>query len=218
MVVPARNEEARIEACLVSIRCAAERVAVPVTVTVVLDDCTDRTAARIPPGVRAVPVRHRNAGAARRAGFLGVPRTPGTWCATTDADSLVPATWFEGMAESAWAGHHVRAGTVVVTDWSGREPGLGERHGAGYRHQLGHRHIHGANLALSAAAYHAVGGFRPLVEHEDVDLVTRCLADGWTVDWSASTPVATSARRDNRVLGGFGGHLSRLEEELTSDR
>lgn len=214
VVVPARNEEESIGACLAALQGAAGRVAVPVSVTVVLDDCTDRTAVRIPPGVRTVEVRHRSAGAARRSGFLEAPRRPGVWYATTDADSVVPATWFEGILASAWSGHDVRAGTIVVTDWAGRDLRVRAEHTEHYRQVSGHRHIHGANLALSAAAYHAVGGFRALPEHEDVDIVTRCQAAGWTVDWSASTPVSTSVRAHNRAPGGFAGHLARLEEGL----
>lgn len=215
MVVPARNEEDLIGACLASLQHAADQVSVPVTVTVVLDDCADATAVRIPSWVRTVEVCHRSAGAARRSGFLVAPRRRGVWYATTDADSLVPPTWFEGMLTSAWAGHDVRAGTIVVTDWTDLDPRVRARHAADYRQTAGHRHIHGANLALSAAAYHGVGGFRDLAEHEDVDLVTRCQAAGWTVDWSATTPVSTSARANNRVPAGFGGHLTRLAEGLT---
>ncbi|WP_432560051.1 glycosyltransferase [Granulicoccus sp. GXG6511] len=215
VVVPARNEEQLIGACLASLRRAMDRVFVPVTVTVVLDDCTDATAARIPSWVRAVEVRHRSAGAARRAGFEAAPTGPGVWYATTDADSIVPPDWFAGIITSAAYGHDVRAGTIVVADWLGRDPRVGGRHDDAYRQGAGHRHIHGANLAVSAEAYHAVGGFRALREHEDVDLVARCLAAGRSVDWAATTPVITSARRDNRVPGGFGGHLTRLEEELT---
>ncbi|HHV20655.1 MAG TPA: glycosyltransferase family 2 protein [Propionibacterium sp.] len=215
-VVPARNEEELIGACLDSLRRAMDRVSVPVAVTVVLDDCTDATAARIPSWVRAVVVRHRSAGAARRAGFRDAPAGSGVWYATTDADSLVPPTWFEGIQASAEAGHDVRAGTVVVADRLDRDADVISRHDAAYRQGADHRHIHGANLALSADSYHAIGGFRALPEHEDVDLIARCLAGGRSVDWSATTPVATSARRDNRVSAGFGGHLTRLEEEFTS--
>lgn len=216
VVVPARNEEESIEACLESIRLAATRVTTPVTVTVVLDDCTDCTADRIPVGVRSAVVRHRSAGAARRTGFWCSPRGQGVWYATTDADSLVPLQWFDGVLESASAGHAVRAGTILVADWTGREAGVRLLHDERYRVHADHGHIHGANLAIRADAYHAVGGFGGLAQHEDVELVRRLLAARFSVDWSSSTPVATSARRNNRVPGGFGGYLARLEEGLTT--
>lgn len=216
VVVPAHDEEDLIGACLASIEVAAARVTVPVVTTVVLDACTDHTADRIPSGVRSVEVLHRNAGAARWSGLLGAPVGPGIWYATTDADSLVPPSWFEGILASARAGHDVVAGTIVVDDWEHRDPRLRPLHDAGYRQEAGHRHIHGANLALASTVYQAVGGFRALPEHEDVDLVTRCGEAGYRIDWSGQPPVITSARRTNRAPGGFAGFLNRLEEDLTS--
>ena len=211
--MPAHNEEEHIVGSLDAVLRAAPGAGVPVTVTVVLDDCTDRTADRIPVGVRSVAVSHRSAGAARRAGLLGAPAGPGVWYATTDADSFVPGNWLSAMVASARE-HDLVAGTIRVADWSGRDDRVRRWHDDGYRTRPGHGHIHGANLAVSAAAYHAVGGFRPLSEHEDVDLVSRCLAAGFVVDWSDSAPVITSARHHNRVGGGFGGLLNRFEEGL----
>ncbi|WP_425307871.1 glycosyltransferase [Ammonicoccus fulvus] len=214
VVVPAHNEEEHIAASLEAILRSARAAGVPFTVTVVLDDCTDRTADRIPTGVRSVVVSERSAGAARRAGMLGAPAGRGVWYATTDADSLVPVHWLSTIIASADE-HDVVAGTIRVADWAGRDDRVRQHHDHGYRARAGHGHIHGANLAVSAAAYHHVGGFRPMPEHEDVDLVSRCLAAGLVVDWSDSAPVITSARRFNRVGGGFGGLLNRLEEGLT---
>lgn len=215
VVVPAHNEEDLVGASIDSILAAADQVDVPVEITVVLDGCTDRTARRIPAGVRTLAVDHRSAGAARRTGLRDAGTEPGAWYATTDADSVVPPHWLTDLTRSA-ADHDLRAGTIRVENWAGRDDRVRRWHDADYRDRPGHGHVHGANLAVSAAAYRCVGGFRPLVVHEDVDLVTRCREAGFVVDWSATAPVITSARRRNRVGGGFGGLLNRVEEGLNS--
>jgi glycosyltransferase involved in cell wall biosynthesis len=95
VVVPAHNERERLSACLASVAAAADQVAVPVTVVVVLDACSDRSEDAIPRSVRALSVSGRNVGAARAAGFAAAAPRPDarTWLATTDADSVVPTTW-----------------------------------------------------------------------------------------------------------------------------
>ena len=76
MVVPAHNERERLPACLASVAAAADQVAVPVTVVVVLDACTDRSEDAIARPVRALSVSGRNVGAARAAGFAAAaPRS-----------------------------------------------------------------------------------------------------------------------------------------------
>ena len=88
VVVPAHNERERLPGCLASVAAAADQVAVPVTVVVVLDACTDRCEDAIARPVRAMSVSGRNVGAARAAGFAAAaPRSDTrTWLATTDAD------------------------------------------------------------------------------------------------------------------------------------
>ena len=100
VVVPAHNERDRLPACLASVAAAADQVAVPVTVVVVLDACTDRSEDAIARPVRALSVSGRNVGAARAAGFAAAaPRSDArTWLATTDADSVVPTTWLADQA------------------------------------------------------------------------------------------------------------------------
>ena len=100
MGVPAHNERERLPACLASVAAAADQVAVPVTVVVVLDACRDRSEDVISGAVRTVNVAARNVGAARAAGFAAAaPRSDTrTWLATTDADSVVPTTWLADQA------------------------------------------------------------------------------------------------------------------------
>jgi hypothetical protein len=57
-----------------------------------------------------------------------------------------------------------------------------------------HEHVRGANMGFSARAYWRVGGFRPLSSGEDVDLVERFEAAGYTIHSDAESSVITSAR------------------------
>ena len=102
------------------------------------------------------------------------------------------------------------AGTIHVRDWSHRPDGVRDLHDRAYTHADGHGHVHGANLGVRGSAYAAVGGFRPLPESEDVDLVARLDAAGATVVWAADCPVVTSSRVSRRTGGGFSGHLDSL--------
>ena len=81
VVVPAHNERDRLPDCLTSIAAAGREVAVPVTVMVVLDGCTDGTEDVIPSGVHTINIAAKNVGAARAAGFRKAAPTAdsGTW-------------------------------------------------------------------------------------------------------------------------------------------
>lgn len=214
VVVPAHDEQDWLGGCLTALEAAAAQVDVPVHVVVVLDACDDGTADVVPPGTATVEVAHRNVGAARAAGFAAARRGAGSWFATTDADSRVPADWLVRQLEAA-QDHDVYAGTVRVADWAGRAPGTAAAHGAAYSSADGHRHAHGANLGISAAAYDALGGFAPLAVHEDADLLARARGAGLRIAWVGGSPVTTSARVSHRTPGGFSATLDRLDADAT---
>ena len=81
VVVPAHDERDRIAACVDSVIASAQFTGLPATVRVILDACTDDTAAMVPAGCGEVGVvkrivDHRNVGAARAAGTAaGASRT-----------------------------------------------------------------------------------------------------------------------------------------------
>ncbi|OLR92969.1 glycosyltransferase [Actinokineospora bangkokensis] len=210
VVVPAHDEAAELPTCLAALAVAAGRSPLPVRVTVVADACTDATA-RIArsAGARVLEVDVRNVGAARAVGFAGVDRAD-LWFATTDADSRVPASWF---ADQLAADADAVAGAVDVLDWSEWPPHLPHHYRALYSREEGH--VHGANLGVSSWAYRTVGGFTALTDGEDVDLVDRLRARGFTVTHPATAPVVTSARRTGRCHAGFSDHLRGLEAEVT---
>lgn len=221
LVVPARNEEKLLPACLRSIAVALERIDLPSTLVLVLDRCTDRTAElaeRFRDGhayVRVVRADEPGVGAARAAGvaaLLAEHEPARLWIATSDADSEVPPDWLVRQLGYAEAGADAVLGTVAVTDWSEQSASVRLRYLAGYRAQLGHPHLHGANLSFSARAYLAAGGFQSVPNDEDVGLVARLESSGAAIVRAADLPVVTSARRDGRAPAGFAGHLDTLTE------
>jgi glycosyltransferase involved in cell wall biosynthesis len=232
VIVPAHDEQDLLPACLASVRRAAQALrGVPVHLVVVADDCRDRTV-RVARrgGASVVSIDARSAGAARAAGAREVlrrtePLDPANvWLATTDADTLVPASWLRQQVRHASQGWDAIVGTIRVADWSGYPPGTralfreryegvegvegvkGVEGGAGQ-----HGHVHGANLGFRASAYLRAGGFPELPTAEDHALVAALTAGGSRVLRTRGLPVVTSARRVSRAPHGFSHYLARLE-------
>ncbi|HEY2795108.1 MAG TPA: hypothetical protein VGJ28_22295, partial [Micromonosporaceae bacterium] len=67
----------------------------------------------------------------------------------------------------------------------------------------GHRHMHGANLGLSAWAYHRLRGFPAFPIGEDRALVSAAEDAGRRVAYTTKHPVGTSGRKNARAAGGF---------------
>ena len=207
VIIPARDEEERIGACLAAVLRAARRSPVPVSVTVVADGCRDRTVAvaRSFRGVRVIETDASNVGEGRRIGALGLD-SPTTWLLSTDADSVVPGNWISTHVALANDGWDVVLGSVrpefselsdLQFDAWHRVHGLGDRDG--------HVSVHGANLGVRASAYAAVGGYRPMPEHEDQDLADRLTI--YRVVPTDRCPVTTSGRSVGRTPGGYARYL-----------
>ncbi len=220
VVVPAKNEAGFVLRCLDALAVAAAAVAVPVAVAVVLDDCTDDTPALVAGAAAGLgldlhtrEIRASSVGTARQLGMaaclarLGVA---GTWLATTDADSVVPADWLTRQLRYAQAGANVVAGTVGVEDWSERPSGVCRLAESAYRNP-DRRHVHGANLGVRAESYLSVGGFPAVDRDEDVGLVAALAQAGEPIVWAEDLAVTTSSRRVARAPAGFATYLDRLE-------
>ncbi|GLZ43748.1 glycosyltransferase [Actinokineospora sp. NBRC 105648] len=213
IVVPAHDEELLLPACLDALATALSEVDLPVSITVVADACSDRTAAIARAhGVRVLEIAARNVGIARATGFTAAlaDGADGLWLATTDADSQVPRRWLADQLTAAADGVDVVAGTVTVDSWAARPPWLPAVYTALYATDA--RHVHGANLAFTATAYQSVAGFAPLACGEDnhlVDLMRHAHLRVWHTDHD---PVVTSARPSTRCTGGFATHLAELTE------
>jgi hypothetical protein len=218
VVVPARNEETLLPACLSALRRAARQVSIPVRVLVAADSCTDRTAevARAY-GARVIRVRARSVGAARAAGMTELLRlTAGSdpaavWLATTDADTVVPPHWLRRQVSHAGQGWDVVLGTVTVADWSEHPPDAPAVFAARYESgDRPHAHVHGANIGIRASAYRAAGGFRPLRTAEDHALLAAAAAAGCSVLPAGDVTVETSGRKHARAPHGFSHLLGTL--------
>ena len=218
IVVPARNEQDSLGACLSALRSAAavarSSAGVRVHTVVVLDRCTDRTAEiASAAGIQTIRSRHGRVGTARRLGVAalldGRDADP-WWIASTDADSLVPRHWLTSQLELAAAGADLVLGTVLPV-------GLSRAHERAWRgrHDLsdGHGHVFGANLGIRADRYIEVGGFLDLATGEDVALAEVVRRAGGSVRASGGHPVLTSGRLRGRAPSGFSDYLCALESE-----
>ncbi|PRC49734.1 glycosyl transferase, partial [Mycobacterium sp. ITM-2017-0098] len=110
-----------------------------VTTIVVLDssdDGSDVLAGEFGPDVHFIAVDAGNVGAARAAGFeyartlRGEDEMARTWCATTDADSVVDADWLVRMID---ADADMVLGVVRVPKWRNFSPDVARRYLRGYR-------------------------------------------------------------------------------------
>jgi glycosyltransferase involved in cell wall biosynthesis len=224
VVIPARNEEELVGACLRAVARAVAHThtvlgerAPLIRVEFVADHCTDSTAvvARGFDGVRVLeratgaPVG--NVGAARAAGVTaGLDQIAGprdrVWLAHTDADSRVPENWIVEQLAMAADGADLMVGTVRP-DFADLSPSQVMRWNATHFPGQPNGHVHGANLGIRADLYLAAGGFLPQSEHEDVDLARRALLAGARSVPTDCCEVITSGRSVGRTPGGYAAFL-----------
>jgi len=234
VIIPAYNEQDGIDRCLQAVLRSADHPMlkdVAVRIVAVLDSCSDGTSDAVEQVMRRLPqdrdielvaveVGHTNVGLARADGcatalglLVGIDIAD-AWLATTDADSVVPANWLAHQVRIQRAGMHAWAGTVKVSDWTGHQPEVIRRYSRLYRQDDlpggRHRHAHGANLGISAHAYHRCDGFSGVACGEDRALLQELQEAGLPVLATSAVPVVTSARRDARASGGFGDTLRQL--------
>ena len=230
VVIPARNEEQRLPAALAALQRARQALALAgpdapdVAVWVVADRCTDRTEhiAQAWPDVSVIRSDHGNVGAARAAGVTHALRSMADaelahlWIAGTDADSQVPPDWLISQVRHARNGTDLLLGTVRP-DPAEMTPSLSALWFA--RHDLGdgHPHVHGANMGIRADIYVRAGGFPPVVEHEDVQMVARVRTLGAMIVSTGDSPVLTSARTAGRTPSGMAGYLWHLGHPVPPD-
>jgi glucosyl-3-phosphoglycerate synthase len=233
VVVPARDEELLLPACLDAIAHQEGIDAAEYEVIVVLDGCADRT----PQVVEQVEADHpalrllttegpgRGAGPARATGMdlacerlEEAGRTEGL-IATTDADTIVAGDWLVRQLEAVEAGARAIGGEVLLDDTSAeRLPAavrrrrevelrnrvrLAERHGPAE-----HAHFSGASLGLTPQAYRAVGGMAWVAALEDQDLEDRLVEARIPIHRLSPVRVTTSARTDGRAERGLAKDLA----------
>lgn len=242
VVIPARDEEERVEACLDSVRTALGLLPSGVTgvLTVVLDRCRDSTPHRVDavlagwPGAASLRVEASGerrvgpahilagsgVGALRDLGVrdaldrLGPRPARSVWLLHTDADTTVPPDWVLAHLALAARGAVGVAGTAELTD--GLSPWAARRHDqlvvAGTDGDR-HRHVYGANLGVRADAYLAAGGFAPDGPGEDHGLWEALRAAGHPLHQPTALRVLTSSRTDGRATGGLADLLRDLHRD-----
>ena len=236
--VPVRNEEAELPALLDAVLCQVD--APPFRLCLYFDNCTDASEAVADAFVgrtglsvareRSTIAGPGNAGRARAAamalGLREVGASRGAILLSTDADSAPAADWVAQCAASL-ADVEVAAGRIVRRD--GELPAAPSRLEAyldalyALRRTLdpvpwdtvpAYHHRGGANLAIRAADYVALGGFAALVAGEDARLLDDASRAGLRVRHDPRMVVTTSARRIGRVPGGLADVLRDLDSGI----
>jgi len=210
VVVPAHDEQELLHSCLESLRIAARRSPVPVRTVVVLDDCRDDTYESCRGRhVETVTITARNVGRARSAGadlaLAGETDLATVWLANTDADTRVGPNWVADQVAWADRGADVLLGLVRLADVSPDDhQAYRSAYLRGIRSDGSHQHVHGANLGVRASAYRRVGGFPPVIAHEDRQFVRRLKGvPGVRVVTTSRLVVDTSPRLNGRCPEGF---------------
>lgn len=215
ILIPARNEEDLLPACLASIHAAlshltATETGVSTDVVLVVDSSTDQTWNIASAALRRTGVVVRSSagvvGEARAlAASTALARYRGPrhscWLANTDADCIVPADWLTTQISIASTGVDVIAGTIDVVDFCEHDSVVEDRFRRTYpiAPDGSHPHVHGANLGIRADAYLQAGGWHDLVTGEDHDLWRRLASTSARRTSVNQTRVITSGRRVGRA-------------------
>jgi hypothetical protein len=216
VVVPARDEAERIDACLRSVRVALAGSGLPGAVCVVADRCVD--------GTEAVAARHADVVRNTAARTIGELRTLGarrlltrlparTWLLSTDADTVVPPSWVADHLRHARLGADAVAGVVDLDDPEALPPDVLCRYTDLVRAGTGadrHTHAYAANLGVRAEAFLQVGGFPAVPSGEEHALLARLRAAGRRVVCPVDVRARTSARTRGRAVGGLADLLRGL--------
>ena len=228
VVVPARDEQETIAACLRAL--AAQTIGIQRFETiVVLDGCRDATADVVAAcaaesGLRVTTLAGpgHGAGAARRLGMdaaaerLFACGQPDGLIVCTDADSRPAADWLERQLAHARNGARAIAGFIELDPVEAAQicPSRSLRRRdrdaamrlARVRHRepdAAHHHFAGASLAVTAAVYRAVGGLEPLKALEDAAFADRLADHRIPIHRPLDVRVTTSARARGRAWRGL---------------
>lgn len=238
VVVPARDEQDHIVACLSSLRAALSRLpALTGVVTIVVDRCTDGTPERVNALIADWPAAEaihsatghndgigalRDQGLRHALGRLGDYPTDQIWLLSTDADTTVPPDWVSHHLGLAEAGADAVAGLAELDALDGISriaPNALRRYRrllADGMHGPHHDHVYAANLGCRADAYLAAGGFPTQGSGEDHGLWRRLRTAGYRLEQPVTLRVSTSGRLRGRATGGLAGLLRSLHAPRTA--
>jgi glucosyl-3-phosphoglycerate synthase len=244
VVVPARNEEGLVGACL---RALAEQEGVSYEeyeILLVLDGCTDGTEARARDLAASYPALRlylldgpgKGSGHARLVGMeiacdrLHAVGRPHALISSTDADTVVAPDWISAQLAAAELGARAIGGRIELADDGSVPKALLEWHLArgDSRHRrllsegatsgrTEHWQFSGASMALTAAVYREVGGLEPRDALEDERLERVLRSHGVPIERLLSVRVVTSARLVGRAGQGLAYDLSAAAKTLKVD-
>jgi len=233
VVVPARDEQERVGACLLALARQRRVDAGSFEVFLVLDHCRDDTRGRAlaaasaagRPALTIIDSLIPGVGHARRAGMDAACRRlldaglPDGLIATTDADSRVAPDWLAVQLELAATGAQAIGGRIELepNEAALLPPGvLASRHERA-RERLAsirgdsalceHHQFSGASLALTARTYQEVGGLPDVDALEDEALQRLLEERGIPIVRSGRVRVTTSARTEGRAPRGLARDL-----------
>ncbi len=224
VVVPARDEEELIGACIAALAAQVGVAKRAYEVVLVLDRCTDATEQRARAAAGAMTLHvlhatHHGVGHARRQGMdFAAERLPPTGLiATTDADSEPAPDWLRTQLDAVTAGARAIGGRVEVglhdlpdAAVLRREADAAIRHaalrGAGARE---HHQFSGASIGVTAATYAQVGRLEPREALEDEGFERALHRHGVPIERLAAVRVTTSGRRIGRARRGLAVDLRR---------
>ncbi len=240
VIVPARNEEARIADCLQALAAQANEACAVVLVANNCDDSTIKIAGQVAvaTGLTLQIVERMfpdgvGVGTARR---IGCDYSLASWpeakhLLTTDADCIVASDWitrneFHLCSAAAVCGLVTPMDSelsvldridIPSAEMESRYEQLVQQY---YRHfMLGlcglagdHGCAAGASFAVHASAYANVGGFADLSHGEDRDIVRRLKQSGFGTIHAGDVRVAASCRLSGRAAHGMSDALRERAE------
>ena len=203
-----------------------------------------RAALDVLPGRRADPAASRRpsrGGAAREVWILNTDAdsiVPGSWVTDVLAHAHEGHQAVIGMAALSHARIAAALGATGVRGEAGAPGAAGAPSARGsaraartsaaqtaYQtiiragiHGDSHDHVYGANLAVRADAYAAVGGFPSVPVGEDRALTDALVGHGRPVVRPRDVLVTTSARRHGRAVGGLATLLDTLDRAYGQER
>jgi len=232
VAIPAHNEASCIAECLAALALQRDETGAPLArgtfeVLILANNCSDETASiarqtarSIPHPVKVIeedmPDGQLNAGWARkRAMDLAAIRLAEVapihgLILTTDADSRVAPTWLaatlcefdKGVDCVALGGKFLNRGRLEDTYLRYIAEINARCDPRPHNPWPNHRVSSGASLAVSLAAYSAIGGLPPRPVGEDAALTDALDRAGFKIRHSMDVCVSTSCRFDGRATGG----------------
>ncbi len=237
VVVPARDEEELVSACLQALAAQEDVGHQEYEVLLVLDACADSTEARalevatVNPALRLYFLDGPGIGSghARRVGMdaacarLNSSGRPDGLIASTDADTIVASDWLSAQLDAVASGAKAIGGRIDLP-----VDGSVPQHLLDWHAERGRRRLHkllsepdrvgrtehwqfsGASLAITAEVYGEVGGLEPLPVLEDEGLERVLVQHGIPVERLRSVRAMTSGRLVGRAGRGLAHDLSRV--------